>query len=151
MIAENTKAPDFTLPDSEGNKVSLSAFTGKKVLLVFYPADDSPVCTTQLCSYRDNYTEFTRRGITILGISTASIDSHTQFGEKNSLPFTLLSDHEKRVSQLYDAIAFLGISQRAYVLIDETGTVRLSFNDFLPLFYQSTRDLLAKIDAMKPE
>ena len=72
MIAENTKAPDFTLPDSEGNKVSLSAFTGKKVLLVFYPADDSPVCTTQLCSYRDNYTEFTRRGITILGISTDS-------------------------------------------------------------------------------
>jgi thioredoxin-dependent peroxiredoxin len=133
MITENTKAPDFTLPDSEGNKVSLSAFTGKRVLLVFYPADDSPVCTT------------------ILGINTDSIDSHKQFGEKNSLPFTLLSDHDKRVSESYDAIAFLGISQRAYVLIDEKGIVRLSFNDFLPLFYQSTRDLLAKIDAMKPE
>jgi peroxiredoxin len=135
MIAENTKAPDFTLPDSDGNNVSLSAFTGKKVLLVFYPADDSPVCTTQLYSYRDNYTEFTKRGITILGISTDTVDSHKQFGEKNSLPFTLLSDHDKRVSQLYDTIAFLGISQRAYVLIDETGTVRLSFNDLLPLFY----------------
>ncbi len=151
MIAENTKAPDFTLPDSEGNKVSLSDYSGKRVLLVFYPADDSPVCTTQLCSYRDNYTEFTKRGITILGISIDSVDSHKQFGEKNSLPFTLLSDHDKRVSKLYDAIAFLGISQRAYVLIDEVGTVRLSFNDLLPLFYQSTRDLLAKIDAMKPE
>ena len=88
---------------------------------------------------------------TMIANITDSINSHKQFGEKNSLPFTLLSDHEKRVSQLYDAIAFLGISQRAYVLIDETGTVRLSFNDFLPLFYQSTRDLLAKIDAMKPE
>ena len=151
MIAENTKAPDFSLPDSEGNKVSLSDYSGKRVLLVFYPADDSPVCTTQLCSYRDNYTEFTKRGITILGISTDTIDSHKQFGEKNSLPFTLLSDHEKEVSQLYDTIAFLGISQRAYVLIDETGMVRLSFNDLLLLFYQSTRDLLAKIDAMKPE
>ena len=133
MIAENTKAPDFTLPDSEGNKVSLSDYSGKRVLLVFYPADDSPVCTTQLCSYRDNYTEFTKRGITILGISIDSVDSHKQFGEKNSLPFTLLSDHDKRVSKLYDAIAFLGISQRAYVLIDEAGTVRLSFNDLLPL------------------
>ena len=108
MIAENTKAPDFSLPDSEGNKVSLSDYSGKRVLLVFYPADDSPVCTTQLCSYRDNYTEFTKRGITILGISTDTIDSHKQFGEKNSLPFTLLSDHEKEVSQLYDTIAFLG-------------------------------------------
>ncbi len=151
MIAENTKAPDFSLPDSEGNKVLLSDYSGKRVLLVFYPADDSPVCTTQLCSYRDNYTEFTKRGLTILGISTDTIDSHKQFGEKNSLPFILLSDHEKEVSQLYDTIAFLGISQRAYVLIDETGMVRLSFNDLLPLFYQSTRDLLAKIDAMKPE
>ena len=151
MIAENTKAPDFNLPDSEGNMVSLSDYSGKRVLLVFYPADDSPICTTQLCSYRDNYTEFTKRGITIIGISTDTIDSHKRFGEKNSLPFTLLSDNDKRVSQLYDAIAFLGISQRAYVLIDENGKVRLSFSDLLPLFYQSTRELLAKIDAMKPE
>ncbi len=151
MIAENTKAPDFTLPDSEGNKVSLSSYSGKWVLLVFYPGDDTPVCTTQLCSYRDNYTEFTRRGITILAISTDTVDSHREFGEKNSLPFTLLSDHDKQVSRTYDAMDFLGMSKRAYVLIDENGTVRLSFNDFLPLFYQSTRDLLAKIDEMKPE
>ncbi|MEE9904366.1 peroxiredoxin [Chlorobium sp.] len=151
MIAENTKAPDFTLPDSEGNMISLSDYTGKKVLLVFYPGDDTPVCTTQLCSYRDNYTEFTKRDITILAVSTDTIDSHKQFGEKNSLPFTLLSDHDKQVSRLYDAMDFLGMSKRAYVLIDEQGMVRLAFNDLLPLFYQSTRDLLAKIDAMKPE
>jgi len=151
MIAENTKAPDFTLPDSEGNMISLSDYTGKKVLLVFYPGDDTPVCTTQLCSYRDNYTEFTKRDITILAVSTDTIDSHQQFGEKNSLPFTLLSDHDKQVSRLYDAMDFLGMSKRAYVLIDEQGMVRLAFNDLLPLFYQSTRDLLAKIDAMKPE
>lgn len=151
MIAENTKAPDFTLPDSEGNMISLSDYTGKKVLLVFYPGDDTPVCTTQLCSYRDNYTEFTKRDITILAVSTNTIDSHKQFGEKNSLPFTLLSDHDKQVSRLYDAMDFLGMSKRAYVLIDEQGMVRLAFNDLLPLFYQSTRDLLAKIDAMKPE
>ena len=150
MITENAKAPDFTLPDSEGNMVSLSDYKGRKVLLVFYPGDDTPVCTTQLCSYRDNYTEFTKRDIAILAISTDTVDSHKQFGEKNSLPFTLLSDHGKQVSRLYDAMDFLGMSKRAYVLIDEHGTVRLSFNDLLPLFYQSTRDLLAKIDAMTP-
>ncbi|MGB0132172.1 peroxiredoxin [Chlorobium sp.] len=151
MVAEGTKAPEFTLPDSDGNMVSLSDYTGKKVLLVFYPGDDTPVCTTQLCSYRDNYTEFTGRDIAILGISTDSVDSHRKFGEKNSLPFTLLSDHDKQVSRLYDAMDFLGMSKRAYVLVDENGTVRLSFNDLLPLFYQSTRDLLAKIDGMKPD
>lgn len=151
MVAEGTKAPEFTLPDSDGNMVSLSDYTGKKVLLVFYPGDDTPVCTTQLCSYRDNYTEFTGRDIAILGISTDSVDSHRKFGEKNSLPFTLLSDHDKQVSRLYDAMDFLGMSKRAYVLVDENGTVRLSFNDLLPLFYQSTRDLLAKIDGMRPD
>jgi peroxiredoxin len=148
MIAENTMAPDFTLADSEGNSVSLSDYRGKRVLLVFYPGDDTPVCTTQLCSYRDNYTEFTKRGIAILGISTDTVDSHRRFGEKNSLPFTLLSDREKKVSRLYDTTDFLGMSKRAYVLIDENGSVRLSFNDLLPIFYQSTRDLLARIDAM---
>lgn len=150
MIAENTKAPDFTLPNSEGNKVSRSPYSGKWVLLVFYPGDNTPVCTTQLCSYRDNYTEFTRRDITFFAISTDTVNSHRQFVEKNSLPFTLLSDHDKQVSRLYDVMDFLGMSKRAYVLIDENGTVRLSFSDLLPLFYQSTPDLLAKIDEMKP-
>ncbi|NTV45495.1 MAG: peroxiredoxin [Chlorobiales bacterium] len=151
MISEGTKAPDFTLPDSDGKMVSLSEFAGKRILLAFYPGDDTPVCTTQLCSYRDNYSEFTKRGIVVLGISTDSIDSHKSFGEKNSLPFTLLSDKEKKVCQLYDAMSFLGMSQRAYVFIDEKGTVRLSFSELLPVFYRSTQDLLSQIDGIKAE
>ncbi|TLU83298.1 MAG: peroxiredoxin [Chlorobium sp.] len=151
MIKEGSKAPDFTLPDSEGKMVSLSEYAGKRVLLVFYPGDDTPVCTSQLCSYRDNYNEFTKRDISILGISLNTVESHKQFGEKNALPFTLLSDSGKTVSKLYDALDFLGMSKRAYVFIDETGTVRLAFNDLLPIFYQETRDLLAKIDEMKPQ
>jgi thioredoxin-dependent peroxiredoxin len=150
MIKEGNKAPDFTLPDSEGRMISLSEYAGKRVLLVFYPGDDTPVCTSQLCSYRDNYSEFQKRGIAILGISMDSVDSHKKFGEKNSLPFTLLSDREKSVSRLYDVLDFLGMSKRAYVFIDETGIVKLAFNDLLPVFYQQTRDLLARIDAMKP-
>ncbi|NTV98942.1 MAG: peroxiredoxin [Chlorobiaceae bacterium] len=150
MIKEGTKAPDFSLPDSEGRMVALSGFAGKRVLLVFYPGDDTPVCTSQLCSYRDNYSEFQKRDITILGISVDSVDSHKRFGEKNDLPFTLLSDSRKTVTRQYDAMDFIGMSKRAYVFIDETGTVRIAFNDLLPVFYQSTRDLFARIDAMKP-
>ncbi|NTU98107.1 MAG: peroxiredoxin [Chlorobiaceae bacterium] len=151
MIKEGSKAPDFTLPDSEGRMVSLSEYAGRQVLLVFYPGDDTPVCTTQLCSYRDNYSEFLKRDITVLGISVDSEDSHKRFGEKNELPFILLSDSGKTVCRLYDAIDFLGMTKRAYVFIDGSGTVRLAFNELLPVFYQSTRELLAKIDAMKQE
>jgi len=147
MIAQGKKAPEFTLPDANGQEVSLSDYAGKKLLLVFYPGDDTPVCTTQLCSYRDNFSAFTERGVTILGISTNSVESHESFASRNELPFTLLSDSEKKVSEMYGTLNFLGMSERAYVYIDETSIVRLSFNELLPLFYRSTQDLLAQIDS----
>ena len=147
MIAEQTKAPAFTLPDSEGKQVSLSDFTGKKVLIIFYPGDDTPVCTAQLCDYRNNVLEFTKRGIVVLGISSDSQASHKSFAERNQLPFTLLSDTTKATAKAYDALGFLGMSQRAYVLVDEEGKVLLAYSDFLPIIYQPMKDLLAKIDA----
>ena len=147
MIAEKTIAPGFTLPDAEGKNVSLSDFTGKKVLIIFYPGDDTPVCTAQMCDYRNNVLEFTKRGIAVLGISSDSATSHKSFAERNQLPFTLLSDTEKTVAKAYDALGFLGMSQRAYVLVDEEGTVLLAYSDFLPIIYQPMKDLLAKIDA----
>ncbi len=148
MIAEKTKAPAFTLPDSEGKSVSLSDFIGKKVLIIFYPGDDTPVCTAQLCDYRNNVLEFTKRGIAVLGISSDSSASHKSFAERNQLPFTLLSDTEKTVAKAYDALGFLGMSQRAYVLVDETGKVLLAYSDFLPILYQPMKDLLARIDGV---
>ena len=147
MIAEQTKAPDFTLPDSEGKQVSLSDFTGKKILIIFYPGDDTPVCTAQLCDYRNNVQEFTKRGIVVLGISPDSQSSHKSFAERNQLPFTLLSDIEKKTAKAFDALGFLGMSQRAYVLVDEVGMVLLAYSDFLPIIYQPMKELLAKIDA----
>ncbi len=147
MIAEKTKAPAFTLPDADGKQVSLSDFTGKKVLIIFYPGDDTPVCTAQMCDYRNNVLEFTKRGIAVLGISSDSAASHKSFAERNQLPFTLLSDTEKTVAKAYDALGFLGMSQRAYVLVDEKGIVLLAYSDFLPIIYQPMKDLLAKIDA----
>ena len=147
MIAEKTIAPAFTLPDAEGKNVSLSDFTGKKVLIIFYPGDDTPVCTAQMCDYRNNVLEFTKRGIAVLGISSDSAASHKSFAERNQLPFILLSDTEKTVAKAYDALGFLGMSQRAYVLVDEKGFVLLAYSDFLPIIYQPMKDLLAKIDA----
>jgi len=147
MISEGTKAPDFTLPDAEGKNVSLSDYAGKKILLVFYPGDDTPVCTTQLCSYRDNFSQFTSRGVNIIGISTNSVESHQSFSSRNELPFPILSDTDHSVSKMYDAMSFLGMSQRAYVYIDQEGIVQLSFSEMLPLFYKTTQDLLEQIDA----
>jgi len=112
MIAEGTQAPDFTLPDSEERMVRLSSFKGKKVLLIFYPGDDTPVCTAQLCDYRNNVTQFTQRGITVLGISADSTESHKTFAAKNQLPFTLLSDSSKKTAEAYGALGFLGMAQR---------------------------------------
>ncbi len=146
MIEEGKQAPDFTLPDGEGKEVSLSDFKGHKVLLIFYPGDDTPVCTAQLCDYRNNVTAFTSRGITVVGISGDSPESHKKFAEKHELPFQLLSDQERMVAKAYDALGFLGMSQRAYVLIDEAGKVLLAYSDFLPITYQPMKDLLARID-----
>jgi len=146
MIEAGNRAPDFTLPDGEGKMISLSDFKGRKVLMIFYPGDDTPVCTAQLCDYRNNVTAFTSRGITVVGISADSPESHQKFAEKHELPFLLLSDQEKAVAKAYDALGFLGMAQRAYVLIDEEGTVLLSYSDFLPITYQPMKDLLARID-----
>jgi len=86
MIADGTQAPDFTLPDQEGGMIALSSFRGRKVLIVFYPGDDTPVCTAQLCDYRNNVTEFTKRGIAVLGISADSPESHKKFAAKKPTP-----------------------------------------------------------------
>lgn len=149
MIETGRQAPGFTLPDGEGNMVSLADFRGEKVLLIFYPGDDTPVCTAQLCDYRNNVMAFTSRGIRVVGISADSPESHQRFAEKHELPFLLLSDREKSVAKAYDALGFLGMSQRAYVLIDEQGTILLSYSDFLPITYQPMKELLERIDEAK--
>ncbi len=148
MIATGTKAPEFSLIDQYGKTVSLSDFKGKKVLLVFYPGDNTPVCTAQLCSYRDNFSAFEQAGVQILGISTDKPESKKTFAEKYQFPFPILSDKDKTVSKQYDALSFFGMSQRAYVLIDEEGIVRYAQSEFLPVVYRSAEELLSKVQAL---
>ncbi|MFQ3598319.1 MAG: peroxiredoxin [Chloroherpetonaceae bacterium] len=145
MISVGTKAPDFSLLDQHGKSVSLASFKGKKVLLVFYPGDNTPVCTAQLCSYRDNFSAFEEAGIQILGISTDGAASKKNFAEKYQFPFPILSDKDKVVSKQYDALSFFGVSQRAYVLIDEEGTVSYAHSELLPVVYRSVNELLAQV------
>lgn len=101
MPEVNTKAPDFTLPDKDGNLVSLSSFLGKKVILYFYPKDNTPGCTRQACAFAGSYTQFTERNTVVIGISKDSISSHLKFAEKYELPFLLLSDPRLQAIEAY--------------------------------------------------
>ena len=103
MLAEGTKAPLFTLADQNGSNVSLSDFRGQKVVLYFYPKDNTPGCTKEACSIRDNMPDFSRLNVKILGVSRDSGESHRKFIEKQNLNFTLLSDPEHKVMEEYGA------------------------------------------------
>jgi len=124
-------APDFTLPSSAGEPVTLKQFKGKKtVILYFYPKDDTPGCTKEACEFRDHAAEFERHNAVILGISTDPIDSHVKFRDKHRLPFPLLSDEDAAVSKLYGVYKqknlygkkYMGIERTTFV-IDKTGRI----------------------------
>lgn len=124
------KAPDFTLPSQLGDNVTLSEYFGKKnVVLFFYPKDESPGCTREACTFRDNYEELTSLGAEVIGISSQSVDSHRSFATHHGLPFILLSDGENKVRQLYGVHSTMGIVPgRVTYIIDKKGVVRHVFS-----------------------
>ena len=130
MLAVGTKAPDFTLPDQNGELRKLSDYRGQKVILYFYPKDMTPGCTKQACGFAELYPQFLARGAVVLGISKDSVASHKKFEEKYGLPFTLLADPEKKVIQSYDVWkekklygkVSMGVVRTTY-LIDEAGII----------------------------
>ena len=101
MLTAGTRAPDFTLPDGEGGQVSLHDFLGRRVVLYFYPKDDTPGCTREACAFRDAYEGFRAADVAVIGVSRDSVASHKKFAEKHGLPFTLVSDPERRVIEAY--------------------------------------------------
>lgn len=115
-------APSFTAKDTNGNTISLSDYAGKPVVLYFYPKDDTPGCTKQACSFRDNYTQYLTRGITVLGVSMDDEASHQQFTEKFSLPFPLLADTNGAIVKAYDVDGG-GYAKRVTYVIDEAGKI----------------------------
>ena len=135
MLEVGTKAPDFTLLDQNGNMHSLSEYRGKKVILYFYPKDNTAGCTKQACGFAERYPRFMEKGAVVLGISKDSVASHKKFEEKYGLPFTLLADPELVAIQAYDVWqekknygkTYMGVVRTTY-LIDENGKIVKAFD-----------------------
>lgn len=147
MTAVNDKAPDFTLQSDSGGDYQLSDHAGQRLLLVFYPGDNTPVCTKQLCEYRDGIEEFSELGVAVVGISSDDIESHQKFRSKHDLPFVLLSDPDLEVAKLYGCKGALGM-KRAVFLIDEQGIIRYAHIETLALFRRRAAELLEAIEAL---
>lgn len=130
MLEVNRKAPDFTLSDKDGRQVSLSDFLGKKVVLYFYPKDNTPGCTRQACAFAAAYEQFKEQDVVVIGISKDSTASHQKFAQKYNLPFILLSDPELQAIQAYDVWqekklygkVSMGVVRTTYI-IDEQGNI----------------------------
>lgn len=139
MLEAGTKAPDFELPDQNGEMHKLSDYAGRKVILYFYPKDNTPGCTKQACAFKAAYEEFKREDIVVIGISKDSSASHIKFKEKYELPFLLLSDTELSVIQAYDVWkekklygkTYMGVTRSTYV-IDEEGVIIKTFEKASP-------------------
>ncbi|PYS77607.1 MAG: thioredoxin-dependent thiol peroxidase [Acidobacteria bacterium] len=135
MIKEGEAAPDFEARDAEGNTVRLSDLRGQKVVLYFYPKDDTPGCTKEACSLRDGYSEFERRGIKVLGVSLDDEQSHRKFADKYKLPFTLLADTDHAVAEAFGVYGekqfmgkkYMGVDRKTF-LIDERGRLKKVFD-----------------------
>jgi len=133
MLSIGTKAPEFSLPDQNGQIHTLSSYQGRKVILYFYPKDMTSGCTAQACSFRDLYPQFQEKGAVVLGVSKDSVASHKRFEEKHGLPFPLLSDPELQVITAYDVLKppkddkpSRSVSRSTY-LIDENGIIVKAF------------------------
>lgn len=139
MLEVGTPAPDFTLPDQNGQMHSLADYRGQKVVLYFYPRDNTAGCTKQACAFADLYPQFQEKGAQVLGVSKDSVASHKRFEQKHGLPFTLLSDTEKVVLQAYDVWkekklygkVSMGVVRSTY-LIDENGIIVKAFGKVKP-------------------
>ena len=139
MLQIGKKAPSFSLPDQDGKVHTLQDYAGKKVLLYFYPKDDTPGCTVEACNFRDGYKEFKKVGLVILGVSADSVKSHKKFADKFKLPFPLLADESKKVIESYGVWQkkkfmgreYMGIVRSSF-LIDEQGKLAKIYETVKP-------------------
>jgi len=157
-LKENRKAPAFNLPDQNGEKHALKDYSGKWVLLYFYPKDDTPGCTKEACAIRDSFPDFKRLRLAVLGVSTDSVKSHGKFAAKHTLPFTLLSDEDKKTVEKYDVWGKKKFMGREYIgtlrtsyLIDPEGKIAKVYENVNPVTHAETvlvdfRSLKKKFD-----
>jgi thioredoxin-dependent peroxiredoxin len=137
-------APDFELRDSNNQTWRLSGQRGKVVAVIFYPKDETPVCTKQMCSMRDRWTDYQSTGAEVVAVSVGSVESHKQFAEHHGLPQRLLADERAEVTGLYDVKSLLGGSQRAVIVIDPQGVIRYR-RSVLPIFRPGDDEVIEAI------
>ena len=146
-LAVGDRAPDFTLDSTQGELTLSKRLEKGSVLLVFYPGDDTPVCTKQLCDYRDNLASFEGLGVQVVAINSQSLESHERFARKHDLSFPLVSDPDQRVCKAYGAVGLLGMTKRALALVGPDGRVRWLKTDF-PIFHRSAAELREVIQGL---
>ena len=148
-ISVGDAAPDFTLPATGDRNVSLSDYKGQPVVLVFYPGDDTPVCTTQLNSYNDELDKFTELDAQVLGISAQDVKSHTAFSGKHGFAFPLLADTDKAVAALYGTLGPIGFPRRSVFIIDGEGVVRYAHRAIAGLTYRPVSELVGELENLR--
>ena len=151
MIEVGQEAPDFTLPgvaDGERRDYTLSEYRGRKVVLAFYPGDNTPGCTRQMCSYRDNYEEYGKVGAVLLGISPQDVDSHEKWADKKSFDFPLLADVDKKVIEAYGVGAAVINVRRSVFVVDREGIVRFADRKLIGATFVPTDKLIPIIQSL---
>ena len=146
-IEVGDKAPAFTLMGSGGKSYSLSDYLGKPVVLVFYPGDNTAVCTKQLCSYNNELAQFNNIGAQVLGISAQDVASHDAFSAKHGFGFPLLADTTKEVAKAYGILGLLGMVRRSIFVIDSQGVVRYAHRSAMGLTFRPVDELVAALQS----
>ncbi len=147
-ISVGDTAPDFTLPGTGGQDYSLIDFAGQPVVLVFYPGDDTPVCTKQLNSYNRDIKQFTEMNAQVIGISAQDVSSHEGFANKHGFTFPLLADVDKDVAGLYGTLGPIGFPRRSVFIIDSTGIVRYAHRAIAGLTFRPVKELVAELEKL---
>lgn len=142
-------APDFSLPGTGGKSYSLSEFRGQPVVIVFYPGDDTAVCTKQLNSYNNELSAFDEVGAQVLAISAQDMTSHEEFAAKHGFKFPLLADTDKTVANLYGTVGPLGFPRRSVFVVDANGVIRYAHRAIAGLTFRPVAELIAAVEAAR--
>jgi peroxiredoxin Q/BCP len=148
-VGVGDRAPDFTLPGTGGREYSLADFLGKPLVLVFYPGDDTPVCTKQLNAYNDGLDRFRDLGAQVVGISAQSVDSHESFSDKHGFDFPLLADVDKEVAGRYGTLGLIGFPRRSVFIVDRDGVIRYAHRAIAGLTYRPVNELVEELEQLR--
>jgi peroxiredoxin Q/BCP len=148
-VGVGDRAPDFTLPGTGGREYSLADFLGKPLVLVFYPGDDTPVCTKQLNAYNDGLDQFRELDAQVVGISAQSVASHDEFSGKHGFEFPLLADTDKAVASAYGTLGPIGFPRRSVFIIDRAGVIRYAHRAMAGLTYRPVSELVRELETIR--